>query len=149
MNTKLAPVNSFQDFMNFPVLSSLEDFFKEKSIWPAVRGFADPKIKLDVAESEKLFTVKAELPGVEKKDIKVSVNGNQVSISCEVNQNKEEKQGETVIRSERYSGKLYRSFTLGAALDEKAATAKYENGVLSLVLPKKGQPDSLKEISIE
>jgi HSP20 family protein len=90
--------------------------------------------------------VKAEIPGVSKDDIKVSVEGNQVSLSAEVKKEKEEKEGAKVIRSERYYGSVSRSFTLDESVDQSAASAKYENGVLQLTLPKKpnGQARLLK-----
>lgn len=84
--------------------------------------------------------VRADIPGVKKEDIKVNVDGNVVSISAEVKQEKEEKEGERVIRSERYRGEVSRSFSLGQDVDEGAAQAKYADGVLELTLPKKSGP---------
>jgi HSP20 family protein len=84
------------------------------------------RIKVDVAEDDKAYTVRADIPGVKKEDIKVSVDGNQVSISAEVKKEREEKEGEKLLRSERYEG-----------VNEGAVQAKYADGVLSLTLPKK------------
>lgn len=95
------------------------------------------QIKLDVKENEKDYSVHAEIPGVKKEDIHVTIEGNQVSISAEVKKEKEEKEGAKVIRSERYFGKVYRSFSLGHDIDDAAAKAKYADGVLELTLPKK------------
>ena len=95
------------------------------------------QIKMDVKEDDKSYTVHAEIPGVSKEDIHVTVEGNQVSISAEVKKEKEEKDGEKVLRAERYYGKVARSFSLASEVDENAAQAKYLNGVLELVLPKK------------
>jgi HSP20 family protein len=95
------------------------------------------QIKMDVKEDEKSYAVHAEIPGVKKEDIQVTIDGNQVSISTEVKQEKEVKDGEKVLRSERYYGKVARSFALASEIDEAAAQAKYDNGVLELVLPKK------------
>lgn len=95
-----------------------------------------PEIRLDLKETEKAYTVHAEIPGVNKEDIEVSIEGNLVSIRAEVKREKEDK-GETMLRSERYYGSVARSFTLAADVDEKAATAKYAEGVLELMLPKK------------
>ena len=64
------------------------------------------------------------------------MTGAQVSISAEVKQEKEEKQGERVLHSERYYGMLSRSFTLPADVDSQAAKAEYKDGVLNLHLPK-------------
>jgi HSP20 family protein len=95
------------------------------------------EVKIDVAESDAAYTVKAELPGVDKKDIEVKIDGNVVSISAKAERNKELKEGERVIRSERYSGVISRSFSLASDVDESTATAQYQDGVLSLTLPKK------------
>jgi HSP20 family protein len=96
-----------------------------------------PQIKLDVSEADNSYTVKAEIPGVRKEDIDVRIEGNQVSLSAEVNKQSEEKKDGRVIRSERYQGYVSRTFSLGANVDSGRASAKYENGVLELVLPKR------------
>jgi len=95
------------------------------------------RIKMDVKEDDKAYIVHAEIPGVKKEDISVSIDGNQVSISAEVKSQKEEKQGEKVLRSERYYGKVYRAFSLAQEVDQESAKAKYDNGVLELTLPKR------------
>lgn len=95
------------------------------------------KIKMDVKEDDKAYTVHAEIPGVRKEDISVSIDGNEVSIGAEVKSRKEEKQGEKVLRTERHYGKVYRAFSLGQDVDQEGAKAKYENGVLELTLPKR------------
>ena len=94
-------------------------------------------VKIDVSESDTAYTVKAELPGVDKKDINVSIDGNVVSISAKAERDKEAKEGGRVIRRERYSGAISRSFSLGTDIDESASSARYEDGVLSLKLQKK------------
>ena len=96
-----------------------------------------PQIKLDVTEADNAYTVKAEIPGVRKEDIDVRIEGNMVSLSAEVNKQSEEKKDGRVIRSERYQGYVSRTFSLGANVDQAKASAKYENGVLELVLPKR------------
>ncbi|MGO8754677.1 MAG: Hsp20/alpha crystallin family protein [Gallionellaceae bacterium] len=98
---------------------------------------AAPQIKIDLTENDKSYTVRAEIPGVKKEDIKVNVDGKRVSISAESKQEKEEKKGGTVICRECYQGSSYRSFTLDSDVDEAKAQAKYDNGVLELTLPKK------------
>lgn len=98
---------------------------------------ATPAIKVDVAENEQSYTVHAELPGVKKEDIHVTVDGNQVAISAEVKQEKEIKEGERVLRSERYFGKVSRAFQLAQDIDDDQAEAKFNDGVLELVLPKR------------
>lgn len=107
------------------------------------------RISLDVREDDKAYTVHADLPGVKKEDIDVQVEGNMVSISAESRQVREEKDGEKIIRSERYVGRVARSFTLGVEVDDAAATAKFENGVLELVLPKKKIPEAKHKLVVE
>ena len=92
---------------------------------------------MDVTENDNAYVVHAEIPGVAKDDIQVSIEGNQVTIGAEVKRETETKEGERVLRTERYYGSVYRSFTLPVELDEAASTAKYENGVLELTLAKK------------
>jgi HSP20 family protein len=94
-------------------------------------------IKMDVKEQGDDYLVHAELPGVRKEDIHVIVDGNQVSISAEVKQEKEVKEGERVLRSERYFGKVSRSFQLGQEIDDAKASARFNEGVLELTLPKR------------
>ena len=96
-----------------------------------------PSIKMDVQEQGDNYLVHAELPGVKKEDIHVVVEGNLVSISAEVKQEKETKEGDRVLRSERYFGKVSRSFQLEQDLDDTLASAKFNDGVLELTLPKR------------
>lgn len=121
------PFRDFEGMMGFP---RLRRWLSEAQVEPA--------IKLDVSEDDKAYHVKAEMPGVKKEDIAVDIEGNQVSLSAEVKRETQEKKGETVVHSERYYGKQYRSFTLGQDIDRKNAQAKFENGVLELTLPKNG-----------
>jgi HSP20 family protein len=96
-----------------------------------------PEIKMDVREDQDAYYVKAEIPGVRKEDIHILVEGNTVSISAEVERKEEKKEGETVLCTELYEGKVARTFTLMGDLDDTKAEAKYENGMLELKLPKK------------
>jgi HSP20 family protein len=96
-----------------------------------------PQIRIDLTESDAAYAVKAEIPGVKKEDIDVRIDGNQVTISAEVKQDKEEKKEGRLLRSERRYGYASRSFLLASDVDQAAADAKYNNGVLELKLPKK------------
>ena len=95
------------------------------------------EIKVDVKESPGDYTVHAEMPGVAKDDIHVEVEGNRVSITGEVKRESEQKEGERVLRSERFYGSVARSFVLANDIDESKAEAKFDNGILTLTLPKK------------
>jgi HSP20 family protein len=139
--TQLARFNPFRD---------MEEIFPGLSLRPVFRDLEmEPQIKLDVAEEDKAYTIKAEIPGVKKEDIEVSIDGNQVSISAEVKRETEEKKGTKVIRSERYYGKQYRSFGLAHDIDQAKAAAEYHDGVLQLTLPKKGNGAQVKKIAVQ
>jgi len=84
---------------------------------------------------------------VKKDDIKVDIEGNLVSVSAEVKQEKEEKMGGKVVYSERAYGMASRSFTLPLEVDAQGAKAEYKDGLLSLVLPKKAN-GSARRVSI-
>ena len=122
------------------------DPFVDTGIDELFRGFFRPvrlertapeTIKMDVTEQNGAYLVKAEIPGVAKEDIQVSIEGNQVTIGAEVKREKDVKDGERLLRSERYYGSVYRAFTLPVEVDEATSNAKYENGVLELRLAKK------------
>jgi HSP20 family protein len=98
---------------------------------------AAPRVKLDVSEQAEAFKVLAEIPGATKDEIQVTIDGDQVTIGAEVRKEKDVKEGERVVHTERYYGKVSRAFRLGTEIDESRAQAKYADGVLELVLPKK------------
>lgn len=104
-------------------------------------------IRADVRENEEAYTVYAEIPGVKKEDIHVTIDADQVSISAETRNEREVKEGERVLRAERHYGKVYRAFTLGQTVDEDKAVARYADGVLELTLPKKAAA-SARRLSI-
>ncbi|OUM00920.1 Hsp20/alpha crystallin family protein [Variovorax sp. JS1663] len=106
---------------------------------------APPKMRIDVTENDKTFTVKADIPGVKKEDINISVDGNVVSINAETRSEKETKDsGDKVLRSERYYGSVSRTFSLGQDVDDTKVDAKYADGVLTLDLPKKAPTPASK-----
>ena len=117
--------------------SGIDDLFR--GFFAPVRRDADSpvSIKVDVTENDKGYVVHAEGPGVRKDDIRVTIEGNQVSISAEVKRETKKKQRERILRSERYYGSSYRSFVLPTEIDEARSEAKYDNGVLELTLAKK------------
>ena len=144
----LARFRPFNNISRLESLGDIDDWFRGFSLRPMFHSMeAEPQIKIDVSEEDKRYLVKAEIPGVKKEDIHVSVEGNQVSISAEVKRENEEKEGKKLIRSERYYGQVYRSFGLGQELDQAGTQAKYADGVLELTLPKK-QGTATKRIAI-
>lgn len=135
----------FRELARLEPFGDIDDLFKGFMWRPVIRGLeAEPQIKIDVSENDKAYTVKAEIPGVKKEDIHVSVEGNRVSISAEVKKETEEKEGKKLIRSERYYGKVYRSFSLDQDVDQGTAQAKYADGVLEVTLPKKAGSEAKK-----
>ncbi len=123
----------------FDPFNDIDDVFKGLFVRPMRFDLETPqmRMKMDVTRTDDTYTVKAEIPGVKKDEIHVAVDGNEVTISGEIKKESEEKKGEEVIRSERYYGKVSRSFTLPHDVDEAKVTARYADGVLKLTLPLK------------
>ena len=109
-------------------------------------GFEGPgEIRIDVTENDMGYEVRADVPGAKKEDIRVSIDGNYVSISAEVKREKEEEKkakGERTLVKELYYGSASRGFSLPFEVDEKTSIAKYEAGVLKLSLLKKREASS-------
>lgn len=106
-------------------------------------------MRLDVAEMDGLYKVRADLPGVKKDDIKVRIDGNIIQIDAEVKADPTlEATGVKLLRSERLQGAVSRTFSVAQDVDDAKASAKYEDGVLTLELPKKATTAS-KKITIQ
>jgi HSP20 family protein len=123
-----------------PLEDSFENMLRGVPVWqpnPDTRAPAPTQFRMDVTENEKEYRVLAEMPGVKKEEINITINGNEVAISAEVKQEKVVANGEKMLRAERYYGKVERAFTLRQEVDEVTAEAKYNDGVLELTLPKK------------
>ena len=123
-----------------PLEDTLENWFRGVPVWlptPEKRAPEPTSFRMDVSENDKEYQVLAELPGVKKEEISITINGNEVAVSAEVKHEKVVKNGETVLCAERYYGKIQRAFSLGQEVDEASAQAKYNDGVLELTLPKK------------
>lgn len=104
--------------------------------------------RLNVVETDKTFEVEVELPGIAKEDVKVAIDDRRVTIEADAKRESAQKEGEHVVYAERYTRKFARSFTLPADVDDSAAIAKLENGVLMLTLPKK-QAGHAKRLTIQ
>lgn len=132
-----------------PIDDTFDDLFRGFFMRPVrFDGQQEIQLKMDVSEDDKAYTIHAEIPGVKKEDINVSIEGNQLAISAEVKNEKEVKEGEKVLRSERYYGRVSRAIALPQDVDEASAQAKYNNGVLELVLPKRASARS-KSITVQ
>src|SRR5207302_11188059 len=142
---QMASITRFEPFNEL-----VDDLFKGFLVRPlALEGRAElPRMKVDVAEKNGAYVVAAEIPGVKKEDIQVSIDGAEVTLSADVRREKEISQDERVLHTERVFGKVTRSFTLPQEVDEAKAEAKYHDGVLALTLPKK-RAAARKQISIQ
>lgn len=142
----MASLRLFEPSLNDPFESMFRRFMAPAR---ADRSLDELDIRVDVVEKDNMFQVRADLPGVKKEDISVRIDGNLVQIDAETKGEKEFKEnGGKVLRSERYYGSVSRAFTLAQDVDEAGAKAKYENGVLSLDLPKKTTPSS-KRLTVQ
>ena len=123
-----------------PLEDAFESLLRGVPVWlpnSETRAPAPTQFRMDVTENEKEYQVLAELPGVKKEEISITISGNEVAVSAEVKLERDVKNGETVLRAERYYGKIQRAFALGQEVDEATAQARYNDGVLELTLPKK------------
>jgi HSP20 family protein len=124
-----------------PLVGTLDGLFNE-FFRPALvldqRGETAP-IRVDVKEDAAGYTVHAEIPGVKKENIAVEIEGNEVTIAAEVKRDETKRDGEKWLRTERFHGRSARRFALPQEVDEAKAEAKFTDGVLELVLPKKAQ----------
>lgn len=148
MASNLTRFNPFGDLAGLDTWRGIEDIFRRVPVVGSLAGNTPPSIRLDVNENEEAYQVSAEVPGINKEDVHVSVEGNIVSIRVESRRTQEEKDGDTVLRSERYYGVQTRRFSLAQDIDESRASAKCENGVLELILPKKKSGTGAKKLEI-
>jgi HSP20 family protein len=129
----------------------VDDLFKGFLVRPVAyngNGAALPRLKVDVAEKNGAYVVTAELAGVKKDDIQVTIDGAEVTLTAEVKREKEAAQDERVLLTERTFGKVSRSFSLPQEVDEAKAEAKFRDGVLELTLPKKAAA-ARKQVTIQ
>ena len=120
--------NLFDDFMDF----SFPDIDKE-----LYGKRAQNIMKTDVKELDDAYEVMVDLPGFDKEDIHLELNDGNLTISAVKSLDKENESKGNYIRRERVVGNMQRSFYVGEALTEEDIRAKYENGILTLIIPKK------------
>jgi HSP20 family protein len=129
-----------------------DDFFKDLSPGYFIKPLhGDPlpaQVKIDVKDDGSSYTLHAEVPGVAKEDIHVSIDGAIVSVRAEVKQQDSQSKDGKLLRSERYYGAVSRGVQLPQEVDQTKSKAKYENGVLTLTLPKK-QATSAQMLRVE
>ena len=125
------------------------DFAKGFFLKPMVmENQPELQIRIDVSEDKNAYRVHADVPGTRKEDIQVTVDGNVVTIRAEAKRASEQKDGEKVLRTERFVGTVSRSFQLPYEIDLASAEAKYQDGVLDLTLPKR-TASAAKQLTIQ
>jgi len=136
-------------------LEEIQQLFRNSvPVWlpgPEARAAAPAQFRIDVTENDKEYKVLGEMPGVRKDEISVTISGCEVLISAEVKHakdDKNDKNGDTVLRTERLYGKIQRELTFSQEIDEAKAQARYTDGVLELTLPKKAAA-ARKQITIQ
>jgi len=154
MHMNLIPRNSVFDF---------DTLFNDVGFNDLFHGFGRPAIgarqpqnlagmRVDIHDADALYEIHAELPGVKKKDISITLHDGVLTISASKNTESEKKEKGKVIWKERSSGSITRSFTVGRAITEKDIKANFNDGVLTLEVPKTKDPngkDSARQIPIK
>ena len=128
--------NPFKSLAKAEASGGFDDLLRGFGLRPLLNRFDVPEIRLDVNENDKAYLIKADIPGVDKENIEVTVDGRQVTITAKSTR-EATRTDETSLYSERSEGQVYRSFALPAEVDSKTAQAHYDKGVLALTLPKK------------
>lgn len=143
--TKQSPFGALDTFFN-------DSFFQDRL--PTFRLLPESRmdtgnIAVDIHETDTDYSVKADFPGLDKDEIDVSVDNNVLTISAEHKEEAQKKDGSRIIRQERRIGKYSRSFNLGKNIDESSIKAEFENGVLTLQIPKGDVAPAKKQIPIK
>ncbi|MBQ6143932.1 MAG: Hsp20/alpha crystallin family protein [Clostridia bacterium] len=128
--------------------SPFDDFFKKFDVRPEFKNV----MSTDIVEKDDGLEMIVDLPGVKKEDIKIELNKGYLIITASSNVEKEEKDdSKNYLRRERSTGRYRRSFFVGEELTEEDIKAKFENGTLTINLPKKEQKkiEEKKTINIE
>lgn len=119
--------NFFNDFWRNDLTNYFSDFEDDSVVWSP---------RADIEETENAYRVLADLPGIDKKDLKVSMHDHTLTISAERKHEKEEKEKDSYYRKERAYGSFQRSFTFPNHVKTDGIKADYKNGVLSVEVPK-------------
>ncbi len=124
----------------------IDDFFRFDNPFGGVQRAENTLMKTDVKEHEDGYELEVSLPGYKKEDICAELKDGYLTISASTSQSNDEKDEKTgrYIRRERYSGSCSRSFYVGEGVTQEEVKAKYENGILTLTIPKK-DPEKLEE----
>lgn len=106
-------------------------------------------LAVDVTENENQYIIHADVPGVPKENIRVNFDKGQLSIEIEARKNNETREGEKLLRSERFYSKKSRFFNFGDRVNEDGIKASYKDGVLTLEVPKREEKVTMRQIAVE
>jgi len=126
-----------------PFGSMFDEFFSDmwtRPMWMAPRAAETPSVvraRMDVVDKGPSYVITVDMPGVKKEDINVSVEGARVAITAETVYETPVKEGEKLLHTERFAASYARSFELPTEVTDMEAEAVFENGVLTLTLPKR------------
>ena len=137
-NSNYSPALRDSFFSTDPFFKVFEDWFS----WTPASG-----VNVDIVENEGNYTLSAEVPGIDKKDLKVTVENDTLTIEAE-KRNSYENEKDGHYHSERRYGKFSRSFKLNGQVDAEKIDAAYKDGVLSLTLPKREEAKS-REVTVK
>lgn len=143
-NNLMAPLSQNLITKPFALLDMVDDIFKNHYSLKIIES-----LPLEVTQNDTSYKVTVEIPGFSKEDIKVSLDKGTLNVIVESKKDNEQKEGEQVIFSERYYSKKSRSIYLGENIDAENIKAHYDNGILSLEIPKSQKEDTVKHIMIE
>ncbi|CAJ1812910.1 MULTISPECIES: Hsp20/alpha crystallin family protein [Aeromonas] len=133
--------------------SLFDDLFRDMASGFYIRPLhGDPlpsQIRLDLKESDGNYVLQAELPGVAKEDIHVDIHGKQVTLKAEIRQFDSQNKDERTLRSERYFGSVSRTLELPVEVALDKVSARFENGILTLQLPKQVETPAPHRVTIE
>ncbi len=144
---KIIPYRKGQEIRPMSNMLSLFDDFFNRVFEDETSDDNFRAMAMDIIEQEKEYEIMANLPGFRKENVKISVHDNQLLVEANCSDKKEEQKG-TVYRCERYSGSYRRNLLLPENAEVNKISAKMEDGVLKLTIPKK-EPSPKKEIVIE
>ena len=135
---EIIPRSTLNPFVSFNPFKEMEEFEKRFFSFPEARARQSLEMfRTDIREEDGKFILEADLPGFEKKDINVKLEGDYLTVRAERKSESEEKdEQKNYVRRERSYGSYARSFDV-SGIDTENIAAKYENGVLALTLPKK------------
>ena len=136
-------IKSVNDEISSILNRNFDSFFPEYIYNEEIDKLAMP---VELHEKDKEYTVKAELPGVKKEDVKAELKDGYLTISASANSNRDEQDSNgRYIRRERYSGSCSRSFYVGDQITEADIKARFENGTLTMQIPKKEEKPAVED----